>query len=69
MKQQFSDIRQSGSTGQQSLIEKKQSESYVSTSLDLEVTSYSTGRKITGRVGWSYQVEQSKFIVQRSHFG
>lgn len=38
MKQQFSDIRQLGSTGQQSLIEEKQSESYVSTSLDLEVT-------------------------------
>lgn len=57
MTQWFSDIKQLGSTGQQSLTEEKQSESYVSTSLDLEVTSYSIGRKITGKVRWSYQVE------------
>lgn len=57
MTQWFSDIKQLGSTGQQSLTEEKQSESYVSTSLDLEVTRYSIGRKITGKVRWSYQVE------------
>lgn len=65
MKQQFLDIRQSGSTGQESLREINK----VSSMIVLAQTWRFPGKKTTSRVWWSHQVEQTKFIVQRGQCG